>query len=295
MLDTQKETCIIQKEHKWRSFLSFRFFLGLLVIKIERQAKILQMIRERGYIENDELARLFNVTSATIRRDLKGLSEQNLVRLDHGGASDVNLLESRTEPVYETKVYVNHENKRMIGQAAAGLVVDGDTILLDSGTTSACVARSLRNNRLRNLTVITCDIMVAKELGSEPNINVLVLGGILRYSYYSLYGPYTEMVLKNLRADKFFLGVDAVSIEHGVSNIVLEEVPIKQLMIAQSSEVIMIADGSKFGRNAPYRVCDLDAVHQVVTDHCISASYLNYFEEHAIRATVTGVESISCD
>ena len=295
MLDTQKETCIIQKEHKWRSFLSFRFFLGLLVIKIERQAKILQMIRERGYIENDELARLFNVTSATIRRDLKGLSEQNLVRLDHGGASDVNLLESRTEPVYETKVYVNHENKRMIGQAAAGLVVDGDTILLDSGTTSACVARSLRNNRLRNLTVITCDIMVAKELGSEPNINVLVLGGILRYAYYSLYGPYTEMVLKNLRADKFFLGVDAVSIEHGVSNIVLEEVPIKQLMIAQSSEVIMVADSSKFGRNAPYRVCDLDAVHQVITDHCINASYLNYFEEHAIRATVTGVESISCD
>ena len=264
------------------------------MIKIERQAKILQVIRERGYVENDELARLFIVTSATIRRDLKMLSKQNLVRLDHGGSSDVNLLESLTEPAYETKVYVNHESKRLIGQAAASLVSDGDTILLDSGTTSACVAQSLRSTRLRNLTVITCDIMVAKELGSEQNINVLVLGGILRHSFYSLYGPYTEMVLKNLRADKFFLGVDAVSIEHGVSNIVLEEVPIKQLMITNSTEVIMVADGSKFGRNAPYRVCALDAVHQVITDHCIDTGYLNFFEEHTIQATVVRAEPASC-
>ena len=113
------------------------------MIKIERQAKILQMIRERDFVENEELVRAFMVTSATIRRDLKDLNEQGLIRLDHGGASGTGLINNFVEPLYETKVYLNHEAKRAIGIAAAAMVQEDEVIILDSGTTNAQIAHSL--------------------------------------------------------------------------------------------------------------------------------------------------------
>ena len=265
------------------------------MLRGERQAKIIQLIREKGYIENDHLSQLYNVTAATIRRDLKTLAEQRLIRLDHGGAYDSDALDGSTEPQYETKVYVNREIKRLIGTAAAEMICDNDTVFLDSGTTNAEIAQSLRSKSFRNLTVITCDIITAKVLCPVANINVLVLGGILRKSFYTAYGPYTESVLKNIRANKFFLGVDAASIEHGISNIVLEEIPIKQLMIQNCEEVIMVTDGSKFGKNAAYKVCSWEAVHQVITDRCIPAEYLEFCEGQQIKVLQVGAALTPCE
>ena len=119
--------------------MSFCFPLCNNMIRIERQAKIIQILREREYIENSELTRLFNVTQATIRRDLKALSKQGLVRTDHGGASVASPSHVFEEPLYETKVFVNHEAKQAIGMAAAALVRDGDSILLDSGNQKLAV------------------------------------------------------------------------------------------------------------------------------------------------------------
>jgi DeoR/GlpR family transcriptional regulator of sugar metabolism len=265
------------------------------MLRAERQAKIIQLIRERGYIENDEFARTFQVTQATIRRDLKSLAEQRLIRLDHGGAYNIDALDGSTEPLYETKVYVNREAKRLIGAAAAEMICDNDTVFLDSGTTNAEIAQCLRGKTFHKLTVITCDIIVAKALCPLAYIDVVVLGGILRKSFYTAYGPYTESVLRNIRANKFFLGVDAASIEHGVSNIVLEEVPIKQLMIENSDEVTMVADGTKFGKNASYKVCSWDAVDQVITDGCIPAEYLDFFEGQQIKAQVVTTAQPECE
>ena len=251
------------------------------MLRIERQAKILHMIRERGYVENRELAKAFGVTLATIRSDLKALSEQKLVRLDHGGTTLWDLPDDLTEPSYETKSFIAHEIKREIGVAAVSLLHDGDTLILDSGTTNAQIARSLHMSHLKNLTVITCDIMVAKELGQEQNMNVIVLGGQLRKSYYSTYGPYTEYVIRNLRANKFFLGIDAANID-GITNIVLEEVPIKQLMIEISEEVILVANSTKFDRSAPHRVCSWEPIDRVISDTRLPQPYLDLFGAHNI-------------
>ena len=265
------------------------------MLRAERQAKIIQLIREKGYIENDNLSQLFDVTPATIRRDMKALAEQRLIRLDHGGAYDIDALDGSTEPLYETKVYVNREAKRFIGSAAAEMICDNDTIFLDSGTTNTEIAQSLRSKSFHNLTVITCDIITAKVLCPVPNINVLVLGGILRKSFYTAYGPYTESILNNIRANKFFLGVDAASAEHGISNIVLEEIPIKQLMIQNSEKVIMVADGSKFGKNAAYKVCSWEAVDQVITDYCVSREYLEFFEGQQVKILQVGTAISPCE
>jgi DeoR/GlpR family transcriptional regulator of sugar metabolism len=251
------------------------------MLKIERQAKILQIIREQEYVQSSDLARIFDVNLATIRRDLKMLSEQGLIRQDHGGSSLVNLPGDMVEPSYETKVFVNHEAKEAIGKVAAGMVRDGDAIILDSGTTNAEIARALRSIRVKNLTIITCDLIVAKELGSEQNMNVILLGGQMRKGYYTTYGPYTEYILRNMRASKYFLGIDAAN-QDGITNIVLEEVPIKQLMIEISNRVIAVTDSTKFDRTAPHRICSWNSIHQVITDPCITQEYLNYFQTHNI-------------
>jgi DeoR/GlpR family transcriptional regulator of sugar metabolism len=265
------------------------------MLRAERQAKILQLIREKGFVENEELASIFKVTRATIRRDLKALREQSLIRLDHGGSYDVDFLASGREPVYETKVYVNKEQKRMIGQAAVDLIRDNETIILDSGTTNAQIAHQLRNQHLENVTVITCDIVVAQTLGAVKNIKVIVLGGILRRSFYSLYGPYTELALRNIRANKLFLGIDAASMDVGVSNIVLEEVPMKQLMIQNSDQVIIVADSSKFGINAPYKVCSWADIDHVITDDRIEKSYSEFLYNKGISPIVVNSSADSGD
>jgi DeoR/GlpR family transcriptional regulator of sugar metabolism len=264
------------------------------MIKIERQAKILQMIRERDFVENEELVRAFMVTSATIRRDLKELSEQGLIRLDHGGSSTTGLIDNFVEPQYETKIYLNHEAKRAIGMAAADMVQEDEVIILDSGTTNAQIAHSLRALRPKHLTVVTCDLIVAKELCPDPMIDVILLGGSLRRSFYSTYGPYAEAVLKNMRANKFFLGIDAASRDFGITNIVLEEVPIKQLAIQNSDQIIMVADASKLGKNALHRVCDWETIDMVITDQCICQEDLDFLKTQNIQTRVVSPPTPKC-
>lgn len=265
------------------------------MMRAERQAKVLQLIREREFVKNEELASIFQVTQATIRRDLKALKELSLIRLDHGGSYDIDFLAGGKEPLYETKVYVNKEQKRMIGQAAVELIRDNETIILDSGTTNLQIAHYLHNHHVENVTVVTCDIAVTHTLGSAKNINVIVLGGILRKSFYSLYGPYTEIALRNIHASKVFLGVDAASMDVGVSNIVLEEVPMKQLMIQNSDQVVMVADSMKFGINAPHKVCSWEKIDYVITDNCIEKKYIDFLDNQGISKTLVNLSSKNCD
>lgn len=263
------------------------------MLRVARQAKILQMINDRGFIENEELAKIFEVTQTTIRRDLKTLVEQKLIKLDHGGSYNLDLLDSSVEPLYETKVYLNHERKHAIGAKAASLVRDGDSIFLDSGTTIVEVAHQLKHSKLKNLTVITCDLMVAKDLGSEPNITVVMLGGTLRKSYYSVYGPYTEYILSNITATKLFLGIDAANMNSGIFNTVLEEVPIKQLMIRHSDEVFLVSDSSKFGKKALHKVCSWEEIDHIISDCNVSQEYLDFFKQKNINLLVAPEKFIS--
>jgi DeoR/GlpR family transcriptional regulator of sugar metabolism len=248
------------------------------MLRVERQARELQIIRERGFVQNDELARLFAVTSATIRRDLKALSQHGFVRLDHGGSAALNTLEGFIEPLYESKQYINRAAKQAIGRAAASLVKSGEAVIIDSGTTCMEVARALRQSMLRNLTVITCDLLIAKELSLDNDISTILLGGQVRSRYFSTYGPYAQQILYNLRADRYFMGIDAASLEVGVTNGMIEEVPLKQTCIEVSREVILVADASKFAQNAPHKVCSWNAIHQVITAACPPQDLLDYFE-----------------
>jgi len=256
------------------------------MIKIERHAKILQLVKERGFIENDELAEIFKVSIVTIRRDLKVLSGQNLAKLEHGGVAAIDYIDGIVEPLYETKAYINSGRKQAIGIAAAKLIEEGDTVILDSGTTTACIARNLKDSKLSNITVITNDLIIGKELCPHPGITVVVVGGMLRTSYYVAYGHFTEQFLKNLKAHKAFLGIDAASMARGISALQLEEITVKHSMMEISDEVILTADSSKFGIDATYKICDWNVIDRVITDIGIGEDFIEFFNSENIKMNI---------
>lgn len=259
------------------------------MLRAERQAKILQLVRDRGFIENDELMKLFNTSHVTIRRDLINLADQGLIKLEHGGATSINYLEGMPEPLYETKLYFRSDQKKAIVLQAMTLIKDGDILFLDSGTTNFKLASVLKTSHLNKLTVITSDLMVARELSPHPQITTIILGGIVRRSFYNTYGPYTEMILDNLKANKFFLGFDGATINRGPSNTVLEEVPIKQKMISISDETIALADATKYGMDAPYAICGWEKIQRVITDSSLGREYKEFFKDKGIELSIAAV------
>ncbi|MBD3308987.1 DeoR family transcriptional regulator [candidate division KSB3 bacterium] len=263
------------------------------MLRIERHAHILQVVKDRGFIKNDELAAMFNVSIVTIRRDLKKLQRQNLITLEHGGvAAAVDYIDGIAEPLYDTKAYIHSEQKQAIGAAAATLVHQGNTVVLDSGTTTACLARSLKTSpKLDQVTAITNDVIIARELCAQPGMSVVVLGGMLRTSYYAAYGHFTEYVLQNLKANKVFLGIDAASMTRGISSLQLEEIPLKRGMIEISDDVILLADASKFGVDATYHICGWDRIDRVVTDDAIGQEFLEFFQAENIAVDVVSVDT----
>lgn len=254
--------------------------------RIERQAKILQIIKDRKFIETSVLADLFKVSLITIRRDLKKLGKQGLINLERGGVSVVDYLDSRIEPLYETKVYINIEKKKAIAEKAVELIKDSDTVILDSGTTNYQIACQLRKINIKNITIFTTDIMIATVLCTALNIKVFVLGGLLRPLFYNVYGLFTEKHLQELKVNKIFLGVDAVSPKRCISNLQFEEVAVKEKMIESSDNVIMVADSSKFDIDAPYKICNWTDIDAVITDDKIPRDYIEIFESNGIQTYI---------
>jgi DeoR/GlpR family transcriptional regulator of sugar metabolism len=216
----------------------------------------------------------------TLRRDLKDLEKENLIRLEHGSAVALNYLIGATrEPRFEAKRLLNSVSKRKLAAKAIEFIKDGETIIIDAGTTCGYIASALSQKRYNNLILLTNDIVSAQEACPNSSIQVIVVGGLLRSAYYNSYGSYSEEMLSNLRADKFFLSGDAVSIDWGISNISMEEVPVKKKMIEISDKVILVADGSKFDTNAPHRICQWDTIDAVITETTVGEKYRRLFEE----------------
>jgi len=254
---------------------------GIQVLQPERQAKILQLIREKKFVTNSDIKNIFNVTPITIRRDLKVLSEQKLIKQVHGGAIDIADPSTTVEPLYRTKSFINIEKKEAIGTLAVELIEDGDTIIFDTGTTTFQIAIKLKHKKFKNLNVVTNDIKIAHELCTFKDIRVFVLGGELKNYLYSLTGSFSVDFLRNLKADKLFLAADAISKE-GISNSSIEDVPVKQAMLDSSKYVILVADSSKYNKEAFCRVCGWNQINMVVSGSEFSSEYINLFDKNKI-------------
>lgn len=179
----------------------------------ERRREILRLLRAQDRVTVEQLVRHFDVSAVTVRSDLAALDAAGDLVRAHGGALR---LDGADLPL-DTKARRHHSEKVRIGAAAAALIGDGETIVIDSGSTTAEVARHIRFRELRSLTVVTSALNVGAELARLPHVRVIMLGGILRHLSHSTVGPQAEEVLRGLNADHLFLGVDAVDLDAGMS------------------------------------------------------------------------------
>lgn len=226
---------------------------------IDRQRQIAELVSQRGSMRASDLSDLFGVTDETIRRDLAQLAESGLLRRLRGGAE-----RTRTETTFSRRLREHESEKEAIARAAADLVTDGSTIILDSGTTALHLARALADKQ--DLVVVTNAVTNAVELMEHSNITVVLIGGVVRSATFGATGDLAVANLRDLRVDQTFLAISGVSIEGGMTYPSFDEAGVKRAMIEAAQEVILLADHTKFERNTMVRVAPLDVLSKLVTD-----------------------------
>lgn len=240
------------------------------VLSEERHQVILDILEERGSITVNELVERFGVSEMTIRRDLDILEKKGFLRRVHGGAV---LDRGRSyEPPFISRAIENLEAKQRIGRTAADMIENGDSITLDVGTTTMEVARNIAGKQ--NLTVLTPCLQIASLLAENPNIRLIVTGGIVRPGELSMVGHLAERTLQDFYVDKLFLGAAGVDIDVGLTEYNLEDTLVKQVMIKNAKQVILVADSSKFGRIAFTSIAPLSVVNTLITDEAIDPDWL---------------------
>lgn len=228
----------------------------------ERLQQIEHFIKERQHARVAELSNYFGVSEPTIRRDLQKLEAMGRIQREHGGA--IAVMQATPEPPIVHRVTECAEEKRKIGEITARLINDGDTIFLGSGTTTLEVARHLENKK--NLTVITNALNIANQIAGNSDINLIITGGILRHSEFSMIGHIVEQTLRELRADKVIVSMRAISIKEGLTNADPLETMTDRVIIQFAREVILVADHTKFDKAATGFVAPITSVHKIVTD-----------------------------
>lgn len=232
-----------------------------------RRSSILQKVKEDSSVNVTELSRIFGVSEVTIRKDLRILEDRKLLLRVHGGAivgAKAPTLEAEERNINFKKL-VNAREKEAIGRAAAAHIKEGDTIIIDSGTTTLEVVKNLQN--FQDLTIITNSIAAAAEAIKYKRFKLILIGGAVRESSHSTVGPLAESNLRVLYGDKLFLGVDSFSVESGLSTPSVEEASTNQVMITRAREVIAVFDSSKVNKRAMAFIADVSKINTIITDN----------------------------
>lgn len=251
------------------------------MIAEERRVEILKKLNEDRYVQVSELADNFDVSTVTIRNDLDKIEADGLCIRKRGGAIRVNPGVTVEMP-YDIKRHEMVNEKERIAFAALKLIEDGDTFILDAGSTTYALAMLLESKS--QITVITNDLKIAVKLAENPKIKLISTGGIARNSVYSLQGSIAEQVIINLRVDKTFLGADAIHPNGKISNVNIEEVPLKKAMIQAADRIILLADSSKFEKSGFYKVCEMNEIDMIITDKGVSNHVKDMIDSKQIKS-----------
>lgn len=236
----------------------------------ERRRRIQEIISQKKRILVKEISNIFNISEVTIRKDLEILEKRGILTKVHGGAilnqsSIIDLALTEKERIYPRE-------KDRIAQKAQEMINYGDVIILDSGSTTTQIARHIKFKK--GIKVITNAINIASELAASE-IDLILTGGILREKSFSLVGPIAEDTLRKVTADKLFLGVDGIDFHFGLTTPNVLEAQVNELMVKAASEVILVADSSKFGRRRMGVIDKVTAVDKIITDKNIPQEVLN--------------------
>ncbi|MGW6335722.1 DeoR/GlpR family DNA-binding transcription regulator [Nocardia rhamnosiphila] len=252
-----------------------------------RRREIFNRLIADGYVEAKALASDLGVDISTIRRDLDVLESDGHVHRTHGGARLIAGIGA--ELPYEMKRNVRLDEKAAIARAAVERVADGETVVLDSGSTTYEIAVRLRHHS--ELTVLTNDLRIAKYIAGLRGFRLLVAGGELLGSVYTLTGQRTVEFLSDYAADWAFLGADAVDATAGITNTNTLEIPVKRAMIGVARTTVVVADSSKFGRRALAKVAGIDEVDTIITDRGLPGNSAEPFGARLAVAPFDGRET----
>jgi DeoR/GlpR family transcriptional regulator of sugar metabolism len=249
----------------------------------QRREKILELIKEDGHAKVTQLSNIFRVTEVTIRHDLEKLEEQGSVIREHGGAYLKNV-----ESNVRTFTLRNQENlpeKGAIAQKAVEFIKEGDTIILDSGSTTTEIAKLIRG--YKNLTVITNALNIALLLGVQPGITLVVTGGEFKAPTLSLTGQKAADFFSNLNVDKLFLATAGISLKSGLTYPSISDIVVKRAMIESADIVYLVADSSKIGKSAFASLGALSLINYLITDSKITEKDVALMKEHDINLIIT--------
>jgi DeoR family transcriptional regulator of aga operon len=249
---------------------------------MKRHQIILEKLAKKKHLEVSDLCDLLNVSAVTIRKDLRLLEEKGLLFRTHGGASLENPYIN--EKAIGEKEKISVEEKNGIAQYAAQLIDENDSIMIASGTTVQAFSKFIKPKN--KLTVITSSIYVVLHLMDDKNIEIMQLGGYIRHSSGSVIGSYAEHILGNISYSKLFLGVDGFDLDYGLSTTNLEEAQLNKKMMLSAQKIIVLADSSKFGKKSFAKICDLNQIHELITDNGIPPEIKRKIEEKGVKVTV---------
>lgn len=254
------------------------------MLAIERRMALAELLAGNPVLTVDELARRFDVSAQTVRRDLQELERQGLVTRTYGGA-----VVRAADPLGRERAFQAREDeragqKKAIAAAAVALIEPQSTVMFDASTTTLQLARALPLDV--ELTAIVNALPIANELSRRPNVTLTSLGGTLRQTSLSFTGPIAEATLRRLFADSAFISARGLSVQRGLTEANPGESALKEIMVANAARVVALVDASKLERTALSFFAPLDAVDVLVTDDGADAATIDRLREAGLQVVI---------
>jgi DeoR/GlpR family transcriptional regulator of sugar metabolism len=248
----------------------------------QRREKIFELIQEDGSAKVINLAKIFKVTEVTIRQDLEKLEKDGLVIKEHGGA----FLKDIKDQVQSFSLghKENIDKKELIAKKCIEFIENGDSIILDSGSTTTEIAKHLKG--FKNLTVITNALNIALMLGAEPGIVLIVTGGEFKPPTLSLTGQKAADSFKGLNVQKLFLATAGISLKSGLTYPSISDLVVKKAMIEAADTTYLVADSTKIGKSAFASLGALSLIDYIITDSGIEETHKEIFKNNEIELII---------
>lgn len=251
-------------------------------IPAERRKKIQEHLITNKVASLINLSVLLNTSTATVRRDLEKLEKTGFLERTRGGAVLSKRLSQESE--YQQRLLDNPDSKRLIGKTAAALIEDGDVIFLNGGTTTIEIARYIRPDA--NITVITNSLSIASAI-NNTGFELIILGGRYQPTSLSVGGDFSTECLSQVYADKFFLGVDGISIKYGFTFPLKTEANIVRTMMKRTrGPIYVVADHSKWGTVSTYEVAQIGAIHGLITDKTLNIATRDDLASYSVEVLI---------
>ncbi|MEG0806801.1 MAG: DeoR/GlpR family DNA-binding transcription regulator [Alistipes sp.] len=256
----------------------------------ERHKYILDNLNKFGFVRITDVANELGVTKVTIRKDVKILEERGLLYKVHGSARPANPHVADLD--VHVKDNINKEFKRRIARRAVTLLDDNDSIIIASGSTIYAFAEEIKARQWHHLNIVTPFLRLGVLLNESENVNVVQLGGCVHKKSLSTQGEEASSALEDCICSKLFFGVDGIDLEHGITTSTIDEAKLTRKMMRASSQIILLADSSKFGQRGFGRICSLEDIDVIVTDDRISKQMISIVEDAGVDLIIVKQEIV---